>query len=166
MLAARHADAPAMSAWAFIGPQVCHRPRYMAMRAGGTWPARMEWAADRLVPGTIILVPTDAYDNRGKRERQLLYYGGRAKLIDSATLVEAWRWPADAPPPGTPEARHYVFAGRQAVEAEMAAAAAATNPAAAAATATKPATQPATPPSKPRRKRPRPAGDDAATRPV
>ena len=169
-LAARYADAPAMSAWAFIGPQVCHRPRYMAMRAGGTWPARMEWAADRLLPGTIILVPTDAYDNRGKRERQLLYFGGRAKLVDCTELVEAWQWPLDAPPPRTPEAREYVFAGRRAVEVKMAARAAATQ---AAAAATQPSSQPSAGRSKPaRRKRPpaapattRPA-DDAATRPL
>jgi hypothetical protein len=149
MLADKYADAPAMSAWAFIGPQVCHRPRYMAMRAGFAWPTRMQWAADRLQPGTIILVPTEQFGGRAKRELQLLYFGGRAKPLDRATYVEAWQWPTDAPAPGTPEALEYVRSGRRSVEADMAAAAAATNPA-----ATQPATQPvATRPASPRKRR-------------
>jgi hypothetical protein len=153
MLAKKYADAPAMSAWAFIGPQVCTRPHYMAMRAGGDWRARMEWAADRLQPGTIVLVPTDQFGGRAKHELQLLYFGGRAKLVDRATLVEAWQWPTDAPPPRTPEARQYVLQGRKNYEAVMEAAIAATNPA-----ATLPATREAretTQPATPRRKRPK-----------
>ena len=153
LLAKKYADAPAMSGWAFIGPQICNRPHYMAMRAGGDWPARMEWAADRLQPGTIILVPTDQFGGRAKRELQLLYFGGRATLLDRREFVEAWQWPIDAPPPRTRESREYVFSGRQQVEMEMAATAAATNPA-----ATRPATQAAAatqPAPTPRRKRPR-----------
>ena len=148
MLAKKYKDAPAMSAWAFIGPQVCNRPHYIAMRAGVSWPARMEWAAERLQPGTIILVPTQQFGDRAKRELQLLYFGGRAKLVDRATYVEAWQWPADAPPAGTPQAREYVLSGRKNVEDAMEAAAAATNPA-----VTQPATEPAV--STPRRKRPK-----------
>jgi uncharacterized membrane protein len=150
MLAKKYKDAPAMSAWAFIGPQVCNRPHYIAMRAGVSWPARMEWAAERLQPGTIILVPTDAFGDRAKRELQLLYFGGRAKLVDRATYVEAWQWPPDAPAPGTPEARQYVLSGRKNYEAVMEAAIAATNPA-----ATRPATREAAQPATSRRKRPK-----------
>ena len=136
-----------MCAWAFIGPQVCNRPHYIAMRAGVSWPARMEWAAERLQPGTIILVPTQEFGDRAKRELQLLYFGGRAKLVDRATYVEAWQWPVDAPAPGTPASREYVLSGRKQVELAMEAAAAATNPA-----TTEPTTQPAI---TPRRKRPK-----------
>jgi hypothetical protein len=152
-LAKKYADAPAMSGWAFIGPQVCNRPRYIAMRAGIAWPARLEWAAERLQPGTIILVPTDQFGGRAKRELQLLYYGGRAKLVDRKQYVEAWQWPTDAPPPGTPQALQYVLSGRKAVEAAMEAAAAATNPATK--PATEPVTEPAAAPATPRRKRSR-----------
>jgi hypothetical protein len=118
------------------------------MRAGVSWPARKEWAAERLQPGTIILVPTEQFGGRAKRELQLLYFGGRAKLVDRATYVEAWQWPTDAPPPGTPEAREYVLTGRKNVEDAMDAAVAATNPATSQAV-----TQPAA--VTPRRKRPK-----------
>jgi hypothetical protein len=110
----------------------------------------MEWAAERLEPGTIILVPTDQYGGRAKRELQLLYFGGRAKLVDRATYVEAWQWPPDAPPPGTPQAREYVLSGRDETLTTMLAA---TNP------VTEPTieatTRPATtePAATPRRKR-------------
>ena len=140
--AARYADAPSLSAWAFIGPQVCHRPRYVALRATAPrYEDRMAWAADRLLPGTILLVPTDQYGGRARRELQLLYFGGRAKLIDRGQWVEAWQWPTDAPPAGTPAALQYVTAGRARALAAMLAA---TNPAAATQLAMQAATQPAT----------------------
>ena len=154
--AAKYVDAPALSAWAFIGPQVCHRPRYVALRATAPrYEDRMQWAAERLLPGTILLVPTDQFGGRARRELQLLYFGGRARLVERARWVEVWQWPTDAPPAGTPEARQYVFAGR---ERALAAMLAATNPAAATQlamrAATQPATRPAMTPRALRRKRP------------
>ena len=105
------ANAPALSGWRAIGPQVCHRRSYMAMRCGGTTQTWIDWASDRLKPGTILLVPTAEYHQDDAPERTLIAASGRAVLVKRDKLVEAWQWPTDAPPPATPQAQAYVRAG-------------------------------------------------------
>ena len=109
-VARRFADAPALSAWAFMGPQVCHRPHYMAMRTGDSPRMWAEWTSSRLAPGTILMIPTEAYGG-ATPERAMLRASGRAELVYRGKLVEAWHWPVDAPQPGTAEARAYADAG-------------------------------------------------------
>jgi uncharacterized membrane protein len=107
----KFADAPAMAAWARIGPHVCHRPNYMGLRGGDTSEQWVHWASERLAPGTVILVPTRAYTADRAAARDQLPASGHAQLVHRGEYVEAWRWPTDAPPPGTPEAEQYVRAG-------------------------------------------------------
>lgn len=108
------ADAPALAAWARIGPHVCHRPNYMAIRSGDTPATWTRWGSQRLVPGTVLLVPTPAYDADRAVIGAQLRASGHAVRIHAGRYVEAWRWPADAPPPGTREAEAYVRAGLKA----------------------------------------------------
>ena len=110
-LARSFASAPALSGWSHIGPHVCHRRDYMAMRCGDSTESWIDWASDRLKPGTILLVPTSAYDDQDSApERDLIAASGRAVLVKRDKLVEAWQWPTDAPPPATPEAEAYARA--------------------------------------------------------
>jgi uncharacterized membrane protein len=113
-VAERFADAPALAAWARIGPHVCHRPNYMAIRSGDSPAAWTRWASQRLVPGTVLLVPSPAYDADRAIAGAQLRASGHASPIYRGKYVEAWRWPVDAPPPGTPEAEAYVKAGLKA----------------------------------------------------
>lgn len=110
-LAERFRDAPAMAAWTRIGPHVCHRPHYMGIRGGDTMEVWANWAAERLEPGTIILIPTHAYRGDRAAVRDQLPASGRAELVHRGEFVEAWRWPTDAPLSGTPQAEPYVRAG-------------------------------------------------------
>ena len=104
------ADAPAMSAWSLIGPQVCHRPNYMALRCGTSEKTWRAWASNRLLPGTILIVPTEHFPEECG-ERPLVRSTGRATLVYRGKMVEAWRWPDDAPQPGTEGAARYVRTG-------------------------------------------------------
>lgn len=91
------ADAPAIAAWSLIGPHVCHRVNYMALRCGTTQKTWRAWANSRLRPGTVLLVPTENFPEEcGERalvrKHAVLLYRGR--------MIEAWRWTGDAPAPG------------------------------------------------------------------
>jgi hypothetical protein len=110
--AAEFSDAPALSAWSALGPQVCHRPRYMALRCGTKASTWVEWAGARLLPGTIILIPTENFPEECG-ERPLVRGSGRAERVYRGRMIEAWRWPLDAPPPGTDQARAYASGGLQ-----------------------------------------------------
>ena len=103
-------DAPAMAAWSLIGPQVCHRPNYMALRCGTNEKTWRNWAASRLKPGTIMIVPTEDFPEECG-ERPLVRHNGRATLVYRGTMLEAWRWPDDAPEAGTERAVKYVRTG-------------------------------------------------------
>ena len=96
--ARKYAAAPALSAWANLGPQVCHRPRYIGMRSGTSDASFNEWANARLISGTILLVPTESYpDREATLARKLISSSGRAELVHRGKLVEAWEWRGEGP---------------------------------------------------------------------
>lgn len=116
---ARLRDAPALAAHGRLGPQVANRPRYMTLRLrigrdGMTW---SEWAHQRLLPGTAILLPGPASTDYSQWLDHSLRDDGRSQLESESDLLLVFRWPDDAPPPGTPEAWEYIVEGQRRADA-------------------------------------------------
>jgi uncharacterized membrane protein len=108
-LGAKYASAPYLAAWNNIGPQVCHRPGYRTIRVTKEPFDWEKWASLRLMPGTVMLVPSEAAQPSFARTG--IAASGHAVLVETAGPIEVWRWPADAPAAGTPEAMEYVVDG-------------------------------------------------------
>ena len=109
-LADRYRDAPALAAYAQIGPQIAHRPRYMTIRITKNRPSWLRWSSRRLEPGTILIVPTEQFTDYSTLRRfvRRLHW---AEPLERTTFFEVWRWPDHAPRPGTVEAEAFVDAG-------------------------------------------------------
>jgi hypothetical protein len=91
-LAKQYQQTPALSAWANLGPQVCHRRNYIGMRIGASTESMNEWA-QRLPTGTILLVPSAAYpDKEAAQTRELIRANPHAQLAHEGKLVEAYVW--------------------------------------------------------------------------
>jgi hypothetical protein len=106
----RYASAPALAAHGRIGPQVCHRPRYMTIRPQTSKDDWIDWASSRLVPGEVLLLPKRGLF-KSDDELNQVERSGRAKHLETTESLEIYEWPTDAPPPGTPAAREYVASG-------------------------------------------------------
>lgn len=103
-LARRYRSAPGMTAHHRIGPHIAARPGYLADRSGKDKSGWALFAATRLRPGHIFIVPK-ADVLAPSRLRGHLRASGAAELVETGRFVEVWRWPDDAPQPNTPEAR-------------------------------------------------------------
>ena len=114
--AATYADAPALFGGARIGPHVCHRRHYGAIRVSEPrkW---AEWAPERVVPGSIFLLPGERYKADGDT-RDTVRRSGWATLVSRTPYLEVYRWPADAPAAGTAAARAYAWQGLDRAAAE------------------------------------------------
>ena len=107
--AARYADAPALLGDARIGPHVCHRLDYRSIRVRDPrkW---ADWARQRVSPGSILLLPGLKYAAMSGT-RDTVRLSGWAEPISRTPYLEVYRWPADAPEPGTAAMKKYVWAG-------------------------------------------------------
>ena len=107
--AAEYADAPALLGDARIGPHVCNRLDYRSIRVR-TPRKWADWARERVSPGSILLLPGVKYE-AASGTRDTVRLSGWAELVSRTPYLEVYRWPADAPEPGTAAMTAYVWKG-------------------------------------------------------
>ena len=107
--ARRYAGAPVLMGGARVGPRVCHRPNYRAVRAS-TPRQWASWMPQRVEPGTIFLLEGEGYDPKNAA-RDVVRASGWAELVSRTPYLEVYRWPVDAPPAGTDAAQGYAWDG-------------------------------------------------------
>ena len=107
VLAERYRDAPAMTAHHRIGPHVAGRPHYLAERAGRSEKKWIWFASTRVVPGHVFLIPREDNPFIKSGLPDQVRRSAAAEFVERGDYVEVWRWPENAPEPGTDEARRY-----------------------------------------------------------
>ena len=106
-LAEKYGDAPGLTAHHRLGPHVAARPRYLVELAGRERDPWAWWVSTRVGPGHVFLVPRQDVTFVKSGLASQLRASGAAELVERGDFVEVWRWPDDAPPPGTPGARQW-----------------------------------------------------------
>ena len=100
-------DVPAVTAHGYLGPRLCHRPHYMAMRMKD-W---RHFAITKLLPGELIVLPGEASPLYTAWLVRAAETDGRTQTVRVTPWVRVYRYPPNAPTVNTGLRLKYVKRG-------------------------------------------------------